>query len=65
MESEIREDIQAVANALAAGTPLDPAIVQRVQERAAQVRERLLRTHGVQNVAVQIIREIRGDWIDP
>jgi hypothetical protein len=54
-------DIQAVADALARGQAPDPEIAQRVRERAEQARQELLQTRGVQDIGVQIIREIRGD----
>jgi hypothetical protein len=54
-------DVQAVADALTAGTPVDPDLARRVRERAAKARQELLATRGVQDIGVQIIREIRGD----
>ena len=57
---EVRADMDAVAAAVTAGRPVDPEVARRVRERADQARDRLLATHGVQNIGVQLIREARG-----
>jgi hypothetical protein len=54
-------DTQLIAECVAAGRPIPPEVVRRVQERAEQARKELLATHGVQNIGVSIIRELRGE----
>jgi hypothetical protein len=54
-------DIQAVANAAAAGVPVDPAVARRVRERSKKVQEELLRRHGVREIAVDLIRQGRDE----
>lgn len=62
---DIRADAQIVADCAAAGQPVPPEVPRRVQERSAHARRQLLATHGVQNVGVQIIRELRGELPQP
>jgi hypothetical protein len=52
-------DMQAVADAVAAGRPLDPNLVRRVRERADRVREEIFRRHGVLEIGVPAIRALR------
>ena len=40
-------DTAAVLKHAFEGTPLDPEIARRVDERAAQITEQVLQTHGV------------------
>ncbi len=58
------DDVQQVADCVA-GRPIPAEVARRVQERADQVRKDILATHGVQDIGVQIIREIRGDLPEP
>ena len=61
----VMADMQVVAEALAGARPLDPAVARRVRERADKARQELLAARGVQDIGVQIIREIRGDSPEP
>jgi hypothetical protein len=54
-------DAHVIMECVAARKPVPPEVVSRVRERAAQARKMLLATHGVQDIGVQIIREIRGE----
>lgn len=54
-------DAQIVANSVAAGKQVPPDVAKRVRERADAARKQLLATHGVQDIGVEIIREIRGE----
>ncbi len=54
-------DLDAAHAAIAAGKPLDPVIKKRVHERAEKVREEVRRNHGLLNVAVDLVREIRDE----
>jgi hypothetical protein len=42
------------------GTPVDPEVALRVQERGRLVREEVYRKHGLVDIAVSAIRELRG-----
>lgn len=59
--SESKADAQIVADCLAAGKVVPTEVARRVREHADQARSQLLATHGVQDIGVQIIREIRGE----
>jgi hypothetical protein len=52
-------DLEAVVAAVAAGKAPDPELARRVRERADRVREDVFRRHGLINVAVPAIRELR------
>ena len=52
-------DHEEVARAAAEGRLVDPEVARRVRERANKMREEILRTHGVQDIGVDIIRQIR------
>jgi hypothetical protein len=54
-------DLQAVIDSLVSKTPLDPAIARRVEERAERTRQEVFERHGLLNVAVDLIREIRDE----
>jgi hypothetical protein len=58
-------DSQIVAECLAARKPVPPEVARRVRQRAEQARQNLLKSHGIQDVGVKIIREIRGELPQP
>ena len=60
-----RDDVQLVAACVASGRPIPPDVARRVRERADQIRKDILATHGVQDIGVPIIREIRGELPEP
>ena len=62
---DVLADMQAVADSLNNGRPLDAEVARRVRQRADKARGELLATHGVQDIGVSIIREIRGDVPEP
>ncbi|HEY2908616.1 MAG TPA: hypothetical protein VGI99_00125 [Gemmataceae bacterium] len=57
--------MKAVADHAFRGKPLDPKIRRRVEKRAEKVRQRILKEHGVQNIGVRYIRELRGELPEP
>lgn len=59
--ADVLADIQAVANALAAGDCLSPEIVQRIHERSQKAQRELLDRYGVREIAVDLIRKIRDE----
>jgi hypothetical protein len=58
---DVRDDMQAVADALAAGRPVPPDVARRVRERSEKVQELLLRRYGVREIAVDLIRQGREE----
>ena len=58
-------DAQCVADCVAAGVPVPSDVGQRIRKRADQARQEVLAAHGVQDIGVGIIREIRGDLPEP
>ena len=54
-------DSQAVIEHLLRGGPLDPDVRRRVQERAAQITERLRGTYGTLDIAVDLVRQVREE----
>lgn len=54
-KSEAMADLDSVMASITDKMPIDPALVQRVRVRAAEVRQRLPKT----NIAVDLIREFR------
>ena len=58
---EVMADVQAVADAVAAGRPVDPEVARRVQERSQRVQDELLRQYGVREIAVDLIRQGRDE----
>jgi hypothetical protein len=61
----VKADVQAVADHLSAGKPLDPAVVRRIRERFARIQQKIRRKHGLVDIAVPAIREIRGELPEP
>lgn len=58
---EILADLEEVCRQAAAGGVRDPELLRRVYERSAKVRQEILDKHGVLDVAVDILREIRDE----
>ena len=54
-------DMQAVADAVAAGRPVPPEVARRVRERSEKAQEQLLRQYGVREIAVDLIRQGREE----
>lgn len=59
-EHAVVADEEAVMQAFLRGTPVDPTVAWRVQERSRLIREEILPKHGVVDIAVPTIRELRG-----
>ena len=54
-------DEDAVMAHYVSGVPLDPEVARRVHERAQKIREETYRKHGLVDIAVPAIRELRGE----
>ena len=59
-DPSIQADEQAVMQAFLTGTPVAPDVAQLVQERSRLIREEVFRKHGLVDIAVPAIRELRG-----
>ncbi|MSR58754.1 MAG: hypothetical protein EXS05_14060 [Planctomycetaceae bacterium] len=55
------DDMHAVTEAVLAGRPIDPEVARRVEERAEEFRQRMIREHGLQNIGVELIRQAREE----
>ena len=62
---EALADKEAVMASFASGKPLDPEIAKRVRDRGRQIREEIYRQHGLLDIGVPAIRELRGELPNP
>lgn len=60
LPAEVRADVDAVLAAITDGRMPDPEAARRVREYAERARRENLARHGVQDIGVRIIRELRG-----
>jgi hypothetical protein len=56
---DLLADLEAICRQAAGGGPKDAELVRRIQERSKKAREKILKKFGVQEIGVQIIREMR------
>jgi hypothetical protein len=59
-DPSVQADEEAVMQAFLAGTPVDPDVAHRVQEHSRLIRDEVFRKHGLVDIAVPAIRELRG-----
>ena len=62
---DILADAQAVLDAVSSGKPLDPELARRVHEQAQRIREEVYQQHGLLDIGVPAIRELRGELPKP
>ena len=58
-ETIIDSDTQAVIERAMTGKRLDPEVYRRIRERGDRLTEEISRSHGVVNIAVDLIRRHR------
>ena len=58
---DILADLKEATRQAAAGGVRDPELLRRLAERTEQVRQEILRKHGVLDVAVDFVREAREE----
>lgn len=58
---DVMADAQVVADCVAAGRPIPDEVVWRVRAESDRIRAEVYRTHGVLDIGVPAIRELRGD----
>jgi hypothetical protein len=69
-ENDLNADPEAMADeatvmaSFISGTPLDPEVGRRVRERGRRIREEIYRQHGLLDIGVPAIRELRGELPD-
>jgi hypothetical protein len=55
-------DMEEVCRLVAEGKRVtDPALLKRIRERSDEVRREMLARHGLTNIAVDLIREVRDE----
>jgi hypothetical protein len=57
---DLQEDAEAILEYLA-GKPLDSETCRCIRERGDRIREQILREHGILDIGVPAIRELRDD----
>jgi hypothetical protein len=57
-------ELQQVLDRLTSGKPVDADLRRRVRARAEEIRKEILAMHGVQDIGVDLIRELRGELPD-
>ena len=64
--AEIMADLECVCRQIAGGGIIgDPELRRRIEMRSAKIRQEILDTHGIQDIGVSIIREMRGELRQP
>ena len=59
--ADAKDDVQIVADCVAAGKPVPADVARRIHDQAELIRQQMLAKHGVLNIGVDIIRELRGE----
>jgi hypothetical protein len=63
-QTELDADTQAVIEHAMTGKPLDPEIARRVRAAGENLRQEIFAKHGLVDIAVPAIRELRGELPD-
>jgi len=58
---EALASLQKAAEFAVAGKPADPAFVQQIAIEAEKIREEVKRKHGILDIGVSAIRELRDE----
>ena len=58
---DVTSDAQIVADCVAAGRPIPDEVKLRVRAESDRIRAEVLRKHGVLDIGVPAIRELRGE----
>lgn len=58
---DVMADAQVVADCVAAGRPIPDEVKHRVRAESDCIRAEVLRKHGVLDIGVPAIRELRGE----
>ena len=61
VDPDVAADAEAVIDSLETGKPLPAEIATRIRARAEKITQRVYREHGLVDIAVPAIRELRGE----
>lgn len=61
ISADTREEFEAVAEHVRTGKPVPPELSHRIREKAEKIRKQVFEKHGLVDVAVPAIRELRDD----
>jgi hypothetical protein len=56
---DVMADLEEAARCAASGEPADPEFVRRIAEEARKIREEVKQKHGILDIGVPAIRELR------
>ncbi|MBY0522199.1 MAG: hypothetical protein K2R98_02305 [Gemmataceae bacterium] len=59
LPADLAADTQAILDKLMTGKVVDPEVARRIRERGDRIREAILQKHGVLDIGVPAIRELR------
>jgi hypothetical protein len=59
IDHEVTADGEALIQSIMNRTPLDPEVARRIRERAERITEQVYREHGLLDIAVPAVRELR------
>ena len=59
--ADLQADADALMESIATGQPLDPVVARRIHERAESIRQETFQKHGVLDIGVPAIRELRDN----
>ena len=59
--TDLMADARVVADCAATGKPVPPEIAKRVRARSERTRQEVFRQHGLLDIGVPAIRELRGE----
>ena len=59
--TEVDDDTKAIIEHAMTGKPLAPEVAYRAWEQGDRLRQEIFETHGLVNIAVPAIRELRGE----
>lgn len=57
--ADVLADLERAAHCAATGQPPEPEFVRRIAEEAKEIREEVQREHGILDIGVPAIRELR------
>lgn len=61
----VRADAQLISECVAAGKPIPPEVIRRVEADADKITARLRREYGTVDIGGPAIRELRGELPNP
>ena len=61
LSPELAADTQAILDRLTTGKPLDPEVARRIRERGDRIRQEIFQKHGVLDIGVPAIRDLRDE----